>query len=121
MYRRSREALRCAGKIECRVYDQDKFHAKAYITHAKLDVVGAQALVGSSNFTRPGLTKTSSSTSRVQSAREVAQLQEWFEDALGGIGEDVLEAILGPIARHTRPLHALRRLREGAPGVLPRP
>ena len=26
---------------------KDKFHAKAYITHAKLEVVGAQALVGS--------------------------------------------------------------------------
>jgi HKD family nuclease len=33
------------------------FHAKAYITHAKLEVVGSQALVGSSNFTAPGLTK----------------------------------------------------------------
>src|SRR3972149_6627563 len=39
-------------QIECRVYDKDKFHAKAYITHAKLEVVGSQALVGSSNFTR---------------------------------------------------------------------
>ncbi len=47
------EALR-SGKIECRVYDKDKFHAKAYITHAKLEVVGSQALVGSSNFTAPG-------------------------------------------------------------------
>jgi len=43
-----------SGQIECRVYDKDKFHAKAYITHAKLEVVGAQALVGSSNFTAPG-------------------------------------------------------------------
>jgi hypothetical protein len=47
------EALR-SGQIECRVYDKDKFHAKAYITHAKLEVVGSQALVGSSNFTAPG-------------------------------------------------------------------
>src|SRR4051812_34790812 len=36
------EALK-AGQIECRVYVNDKFHAKAYITHAKLDVIGAQA------------------------------------------------------------------------------
>ena len=50
------EALR-SGQIECRVYTHDKFHAKAYITHAKLEVIGAQALVGSSNFTRPGLTQ----------------------------------------------------------------
>ncbi len=42
-------------KIECRVYVKDKFHAKAYITHAKHLVVGSAALVGSSNFTKPGL------------------------------------------------------------------
>jgi HKD family nuclease len=50
------EALQ-TRKVECRVYDREKFHAKTYITHAKLDVVGSQALVGSSNFTMPGLTK----------------------------------------------------------------
>jgi hypothetical protein len=27
-----------SGQIECRVYDRSKFHAKACITHAKLDV-----------------------------------------------------------------------------------
>src|SRR6266516_4330589 len=31
------EAIR-SGQIECRVYNREKFHAKAYITHAKLDV-----------------------------------------------------------------------------------
>src|SRR3990170_4911411 len=72
------DALR-SKRIECRVYDLDKFHAKAYITHAKLEVVGSQALVGSSNFTRPGLTTNIELNVQVQSAREVAQLQEWFE------------------------------------------
>ena len=28
------DAIR-SGKIECRVYRKDKFHAKAYITHAR--------------------------------------------------------------------------------------
>ena len=46
------EALR-GGKIKCRVYRKDKFHAKAYITHGRLGVVGSSALVGSSNFTHP--------------------------------------------------------------------
>ena len=45
------DALR-SGQIECRVFDKDKFHAKAYITHAKLEVVGAQALVGLTACTR---------------------------------------------------------------------
>ena len=45
------------GKIEFRVYAKQKFHAKAYITHGRLEVVGSTALVGSSNFTHPGLTQ----------------------------------------------------------------
>jgi hypothetical protein len=35
------------GQIECRVYNKDKFHAKAYITHAKLAVVARHARVAS--------------------------------------------------------------------------
>ena len=43
-------------RIECRVYAKKKFHAKASITHARQAVLGSMALVGSSNFTLPGLT-----------------------------------------------------------------
>lgn len=94
------QALR-TRQIECRVYDKDKFHAKAYITHAKLDVVGAQALVGSSNFTRPGLTQNVELNIQVQSGREVAQLQEWFEHHWEQ-AKDVTEEVLTVVARHTR-------------------
>ena len=93
------EALR-SGQIECRVYDKHKFHAKAYITHAKLEVVGAQALVGSSNFTRPGLTKNVELNVQIQSAREVAQLQEWFETHWNEARE-ITEAVVETISRHT--------------------
>ena len=93
------DALR-SGQIECRVYDKDKFHAKAYITHAKLEVVGSQALVGSSNFTAPGLTKNIELNIQVQSAREVAQLQEWFETHWNAAAE-VTDAVIETIARHT--------------------
>jgi hypothetical protein len=93
------EAMR-SGQIECRVYDKDKFHAKAYITHAKLEVIGSQALVGSSNFTLPGLTRNIELNIQVQSAREVAQLREWFEihwkDAT-----NVTDAVITAIARQT--------------------
>jgi hypothetical protein len=37
------EAIR-SGKIVCRVYRKAKFHAKAYITHARLEVVGSSGL-----------------------------------------------------------------------------
>ena len=92
----------CSGQIECRVYDKSKFHAKAYITHAKLEVVGAQALVGSSNFTRPGLTKNVELNVQIQSAREVAQLQEWFETHWNE-ARGVTPAVIETISRHTRP------------------
>lgn len=94
------DALR-ARQIECRVYDREKFHAKTYITHAKLEVVGAQALVGSSNFTAPGLTKNVELNVQIQSAREVAQLQEWFE-AHWKDASEVTDAIIETISRHTR-------------------
>ncbi len=95
------EALR-SRQIECRVYDKDKFHAKAYITHAKLEVVGSQALVGSSNFTRPGLTKNIELNIQVQSAREVNQLQEWFETHWQEASE-ITDAVIETINRQTRP------------------
>ncbi len=113
------DALR-SGQIECRVYDKNKFHAKAYITHAKLEVVGSQALVGSSNFTAPGLTKNIELNIQVQSAREVAQLQEWFEahwNEAVVVTDSIVEDYLAPHA----PLHAVRCLRQGAAGILPRP
>jgi superfamily II DNA or RNA helicase len=94
------DALR-SGRIECRVYDRNKFHAKAYITHAKFDVVSSHALVGSSNFSVPGLTKNIELNVQIQSAREVAQLQEWFE-AHWAEATDVTEAIIETISRHTR-------------------
>lgn len=90
-----------SGQIECRVYTKDKFHAKAYITHAKLDVVGAQALVGSSNFTRPGLTQNIELNIQVQSGREVAQLQRWYEEHWNQ-AQDVTPDILEVVDRHVR-------------------
>ncbi len=113
------------GRIECRVYRRDKFHAKAYITHSKFDVVGAQALVGSSNFTRAGLTRNVELNIQVQSGREVSQLQDWFE-AHWAAAEDVTEDVLRTITRHTaeftpfdiyaKALHELFRGRELSAG-----
>lgn len=68
------DALR-GQQIEYRVYTRDKFHAKAFITHAKHAVVGSTALIGSSNFTVPGLTQNVELS--IQIRREVEELQEW--------------------------------------------
>jgi superfamily II DNA or RNA helicase len=85
--------------IECKVYRKKKFHAKAYITHSKFDVVGSAALVGSSNFTLPGITENVELN--VQIKHEIETLQEWFERHWKE-AEDVTPEILKTVERHTR-------------------
>lgn len=89
----------CSRQIECRVYTKKKFHAKAYITHAKLAVVGSAALVGSSNFTQPGL--EDNVELNIQIRREVEVLQQWF-DRHWAEGEDVTPDVIAVIARQVQ-------------------
>jgi superfamily II DNA or RNA helicase/HKD family nuclease len=89
------------GQIECKVYSKGKFHAKTFITHPKLDVVGSKALVGSSNFTKPGLTDNIELNVQIQSSSEVKQLQSWYED-FWEEGEDISEDILKVIEPHAK-------------------
>lgn len=88
------------GRIKCRIYAKKKFHAKAYITHSKLAVVGSSALVGSSNFTAQGL--SANVELNVQLRREVEELQAWFERHWDD-ADDVSADLLKVIERHTRP------------------
>lgn len=87
------------GQIDCRVYTKEKFHAKAYITHAKLAVVGSAALVGSSNFTLPGLSRNIELN--IQIRREVELLQEWFERHWDD-GDEITPEVIEVIDRHVR-------------------
>ena len=93
------EAIRM-GKIQCRVYRKDKFHAKAYITHARMEVIGSTALVGSSNFTYPGLTQNVELNVQITGS-PVAVLQEWFDKHWDN-AEDVTPELLKVIERHIR-------------------
>lgn len=104
-----------SGKIEIRVYKPKKFHAKAYITHSKLKVVGSAALVGSSNFTRPGLTQNVELNVKFQGP-EVADLQEWYEKhwaEAAPVNEDLLAVLehnardFTPFEVYAKALHAL--------------
>lgn len=87
------------GKILCRVYRERKFHAKAYITYPRLDVIGAAALVGSSNFICPGLTENIELNVRIR--HDVEELQAWYEQYWEE-AEEVTPEILKVIERHTR-------------------
>jgi superfamily II DNA or RNA helicase len=93
------DAIR-SGRIQFRVYRKTKFHAKAYITHAREEVIGSFALVGSSNFTRPGLTSNVELNVQVTGAN-VALLQEWYERHWNE-AEDVTPEMLRVIERHVR-------------------
>ncbi|MDZ4724440.1 MAG: helicase-related protein [candidate division Zixibacteria bacterium] len=86
-------------QIQCKVYTKDKFHAKAYITHAKQAVIGSVALVGSSNFTFPGL--TTNIELNIQIRREVEELQAWYEKHWN-TAEDISDDVLKVIERHVR-------------------
>lgn len=88
------------GKIEIRVYRPKKFHAKTYITHSRLKVVGSAALVGSSNFTRPGLTQNVELNVKFQGP-EVLDLQNWYEQHWRE-AEPVKEELLSVLAHNVR-------------------
>lgn len=93
------EAIR-SGKIECRVFRKDKFHAKAYLTHGRAAVIGSFGLVGSSNFTYPGLTDNVELNVQIRGP-EVGLLQEWYERHWSE-AEDVSPDLLRTLERHTR-------------------
>ncbi len=97
------------GKIECRYFRKNKFHAKAYITYFKdeiyeqipqvANVSRGIALVGSSNFTYPGLNQNVELN--VQVRNDVDQLQKWF-DYHWNEAEVVSPEILVEIERHVK-------------------
>lgn len=96
-------------KMECRVYNKNKFHAKTYITHFRDDYMGkfieamnipsGYALVGSSNFTKAGLTQNIELN--VQVSHDVDQLQNWFDEHWEQ-GEDITSAVLDIIENHVK-------------------
>lgn len=96
-------------KIECRVFGKSKFHAKAYITYFRdayhahfiqaMNIPAGYALVGSSNFTKAGLTQNIELN--VQISNNVEQLQIWF-DKHWEQGLDITHAILKVIERHCK-------------------
>ena len=86
-------------KIECRVYTRKKFHAKVYITHTKHDIMQPVALVGSSNFTVPGISQNIEMNVRIETGHQVDELQSWFEEFWND-AEEVNEDILKVMESH---------------------
>ena len=93
-----------SGKIECRVFDRSKFHAKTYIAYFSdeyknhfveaMHMPDGFALVGSSNFTHAGLNQNIELNIQVQT--NIDELQAWFEEHWKQ-GKDITEALLKAI------------------------
>jgi len=90
-----------SGKIKCRIYNKQKFHAKAYITYSKAAVAPPVALVGSSNFTYSGLTRNLELNVQISSVAEVQILQDWYEKHWED-AQDISAEIIAIIEKHIR-------------------
>jgi len=94
-----REALSAEeGKIRCRVYTKAKFHAKAYLMKTRGLPVNF-GLVGSSNFTRAGLTENLELNLLSTEQHQLQALQGWYE-AIWEEAEDIGADLLRVLDRH---------------------
>ena len=99
-----------SGKIECRVYNHSKFHAKSYILYfndstasvlSNLNVSNTFAIVGSSNFTKPGLTQNIELNTQFQDKDDVIKLQDWF-NKMWDDAELISDSVLNIIEKHIK-------------------
>ncbi len=95
-----RDAI-AAGQIAVRVYSKAKFHAKAYLMDSKDATPVDFAIVGSSNFTRPGLTENIELNLFSTDQVHIDNLRRWYQE-LWAEAEDVREDILQVIEPHLR-------------------
>jgi superfamily II DNA or RNA helicase len=103
-----------SGRIQARVYTKAKFHAKAFRFHRDGDVVN-HAIVGSSNFTHPGLTQNIELNIFTSDHTHIAELDRWYANAWAE-AEDLRDDLLQIIEPHVREYHPfevyLRAMRE---------
>jgi superfamily II DNA or RNA helicase len=93
-----REAL-FRKQIEARVYTKAKFHAKAY--HFHTGGVADHGLIGSSNFTHPGLTQNLELNLFTSDSAQLGELARWYEQAWKE-AEDIEADLLKIIEPHIR-------------------
>jgi len=99
------------GRLEARCYVKEKFHAKAYVSHLSEPIAGYTAfgIVGSGNFTRPGLLANIELNVRL-SHEQTSELVSWYQEMWDEAQEDVVTSELArEIERHLR-LYAPRTI-----------
>lgn len=95
-----REAIR-RGQIEVHVYDRAKFHAKLNLMHAQDSAPVNFATIGSSNFTRPGLTENIELNCFITDPTHIAKFRDWYE-ARWAEASEVKAELLCVIERHLK-------------------
>ncbi len=93
------EQLFASGKVEARCYTARKFHAKAYIIDRPNIFPSRLGVIGSGNFTRPGLTQNIELNVHL-APEQVSQLDTWYEERWNEAQADVVtENVLDEIRR----------------------
>ena len=95
-----RDAI-AAKHILLRTYAKAKFHAKSYLMESKDASPVDFAIVGSSNFTRPGLMQNLELNLFSTDQAHIAALRDWY-DELWKEGEDVSPEVLRVIEPHLK-------------------
>jgi superfamily II DNA or RNA helicase len=94
------EALR-DGRIQTKVYTKARFHAKAMLMRMKPPHLSDYGIVGSSNFTEPGLCRNLELNLLTTEQHQLHALRSWYEGCWNE-AEEVKEALLQVIEPHTR-------------------
>ncbi len=84
------------GHIEAKVYTKAKFHAKAYLMGMKQPHLSNYGIVGSSNFTEPGLCRNIELNLLSTEQHQLQALQHWYEQRWQEseiLKEEILQAI----------------------------
>jgi len=109
------------GRIKARAYTKAKFHAKALRFHRANDVV-SHAILGSSNFTHPGLTQNIELNIITSDNAQITELDRWYE-RVWAEAEDLQEDLLRIIEPHVKEYQPfeiyLKAMRERFYGLAP--
>lgn len=89
------------GHISARVYAKAKFHAKALLMKMKPPHLSNYGIVGSSNFTEPGLCRNIELNLLSTEQHQLDALQQWYEECWNE-SEEVKETILKVIEPHLK-------------------
>lgn len=88
-------------QIALRTYSKAKFHAKSYLMESKEASPVDFAIVGSSNFTKPGLTENLELNLFSTDQAHIEGLRKWY-DELWREGEDVSPEVLKVMEPHLK-------------------